>query len=66
MVSYYSHSLLFSCITFGISKAEGEGEEVEPVRPMRAVALVVVGVGALVLGGKLTVDAGDPGVLGRH
>lgn len=52
-----SFFVIFLYYTFGISKTEGEGESIERMRPLRAISLVVVGVGALVLGGKLTVDA---------
>ncbi len=49
--------VIFLYYTFGISKAEGEsGPEVKSMTNLRALGLVCVGLLALLVGGKLTVD----------
>lgn len=53
---FLSFFIIFLYYTFGISKAEGEGDPVPRLTLWRSLFLVLFGIFGLVLGGKLAVD----------
>lgn len=55
-IVFISFFIIFLYYTFGISKVEGQSEDVAVFSVGRSGGLVAAGLGGLILGGKLTVD----------
>lgn len=48
--------IIFIYYTFGLSKAEGEGEDIKEYKTWQSIIMVIAGVAALTLGGQWIVD----------